>query len=408
MFRPSRVAAVVVLAAAFVFGLFAAVHLASALPPGFCGRHPTNPNCVSSTLSTASTTTSTTSSTTTTTATTSSTSSTTTTGTTTTSSPPQPFGISDGADIVYEADATRLRELDSMQAVGAKWARFDFAWSVIEGSPGAFNVAYLDTAVREAQTRGMTVLATIAYAPAWANGGHTDDKYPPTNAVDYGRIAGRIAAHFAPLGVHAYELWNEPNISVFWKPTPDVAAYSALVKAAYPAIHAADPQALVLAGATAPHGTYQDTNCDGDPDGGRDATGYSPIDFLEGMYANAAPFDAFSHHPYERYLGLAYHVCSAWSQMQETNPSLRSMMSAHGDAGKRIWATEYGNAVPDWTNEQGQADRLKQAMTAWKSFAWAGVFFEFNLWDAHGSVFGLLRPDFTQRPSWVAFRAATS
>src|SRR5438552_3972917 len=106
-----------------------------------------------------------------------------------------------------------------------------------------------------------------------------------------------------------------------------------------------------------PHGAYHDTNCDGVADSGRDSTGYDPIDFLLGMYANGAggSFDALSHHPYERYFGIAYHPCSGWSQMQETNPSLRSIMTSNGDGAKKIRATEYGNQVPYRVHEATQA-----------------------------------------------------
>lgn len=41
------------------------------------------------------------------------------------------------------------------------------------------------------------------------------------------------------MGVHAYEVWNEPNIVNFWAPGPDPARYTQLLKLAYPAITAA-------------------------------------------------------------------------------------------------------------------------------------------------------------------------
>jgi hypothetical protein len=316
------------------------------------------------------------------------------------------FGISAGANLVYEDDATRQRELDNMRTANAKWVRMDFAWSVIEPTQGAFNVGYLDTAVTEAAARGLSVVAMVGYAPAWANGGFTDDKYPPTNPADYASIAGRLAAHFGPLGVHVYEIWNEPNIDAFWKPTPNVAQYAAIVSQGYTAIHANDPAAFVLAGVMSPHGGYHDSNCDGTPDSGQDPTGYDPLDFLEGMYANGAAgkFDALSHHPYERFVGLNFHVCSAWSQMAQTTPSLTSIMASHGDGAKKLWATEYGNAVPDWVDEATQASRLDQAMQAWKTYTWAGNFLEFNLWDSSGSKFGLLRSDWSQRPAFGVFQ----
>ena len=46
--------------------------------------------------------------------------------------------------------------------------------------------------------------------------------------------------------VSAYEVWNEPNGKVFWDPEPDAAQYTELLKAAYPAIKAAE-QGLISA-----------------------------------------------------------------------------------------------------------------------------------------------------------------
>lgn len=340
------------------------------------------------------------------------TSTTTVTVTSTVTTTVQGFGISHGGALVGEADATRQRELDNVVTLHGRFTRMDFTMDGLEPQQGSYNFGPWDTAVNEANARGLHVVAMLGYAPAWANGGHSDDKYPPTNPADYASFAGTVAAHFAPMGVHIYELWNEPNTAEFWKDTPNVAAYAALVKAAYPAIHAADSQATVLAGAMAPHGGYQDADCDpstndggyiGGPTGGYDA-----IDFLIGMYANGAGgnFDALSHHPYDRN-GLAFHPCSEWSQQAETNPSLVSIMAQNGDGGKRIWATEYGNKVSctdPWTDLQGQADRLDQAMTAWKTYSWAGNMLVFNLWDTSGDCFGIVNPDWTPRPAYTTFQ----
>jgi hypothetical protein len=49
---------------------------------------------------------------------------------------------------------------------------------------------------------------------------------------------------------------------------------------------------------------------------------------------------------------------------------------------------------------------MTQAMLAWKGFAWAGPLLTFNLWDTHGSIFGLLRSDWSPRPAWFAYQAA--
>jgi Cellulase (glycosyl hydrolase family 5) len=323
------------------------------------------------------------------------------------------FGVSE--NIPYFSDANRVTVLNSMQAMGSKLARFDFAWSVIEPTPGAFNVTNLDTSVSEAQARGQQVVAMIGYAPSWANGGHSDDKYPPVNASDYGNIAGRIAAHFGPMGVHVYEIWNEPNLGhVFWKTGADPAKYAQLLQAAYPAIKAADPQATVLAGATAFVGAYNDGHCDGTIDGGIEVVNgindENAINFMQGVYANGGGlyFDAWSHHPYDSRANNWTGPCSGWAQMWSNSPSLRSTMDSEGDHGKKLWATEYGNKLKPtcsdgWSTEADQAARLTTAMNFWKGQPDLGPLIMFNQWDSSGDCFGVLGPDFTQRQAWTSF-----
>jgi hypothetical protein len=148
-----------------------------------------------------------------------------------------------------------------------------------------------------------------------------------------------------------------------------------------------------------------DADCDGVGDGGKSSNGMNPVDFLARVYDDGAgdSFDAVSMHPYAA-AGLT-EPCSAWMQLERTRPSIRSVMRENGDRAKQVWATEFGVSI-DWAdgNEQFIANRIRQAMALWKTYRWAGPLFVFNLWDAHGAPFGLLRPDWTRRPAWFAFQ----
>src|SRR5207248_909512 len=102
--------------------------------------------------------------------------------------------------------------------------------------------------------------------------------YPPTNLNDYASFVHVAAAHFAAHGVHAYEIWNEPNLASFWEPTPDPVRYTQMLKLAYPAIKSADPTATVVTGGLSPGGSY----------GAVTSTYTNEVTFLEQMYKDGA------------------------------------------------------------------------------------------------------------------------
>src|SRR5437764_14578892 len=162
------------------------------------------------------------------------------------------FGVSTGGAIPNEDPATLGRDLDADRRLGAGWLRLDVNWAMIQDAgPRSYNWAPIDRVVRGATGRGLRVLGTIVYTPRWARPRGTAATYGP----DPGRYAAFAAAavrHYAAMGVHAYEVWNEPNNSGAWSPKPDPAAYTRLLKAAYPAIKGADPGATVLTGGTGP------------------------------------------------------------------------------------------------------------------------------------------------------------
>jgi hypothetical protein len=237
--------------------------------------------------------------------------------------------------------------------------------------------------VSAARSRGIEIIATVTYTPAWANGGHTDHNYAPSSADEFGRFAGDVARRYAPQGVHVYEIWNEPNIG-YWKPLPDPAGYTAVLRAASTAIHAADPLAVVVTGGTSPAGDGPST--------------YSPQTWLSRLYANGAKpyFDAVGHHPY-------VDAWSNWEAMADYQVNLRQIMTANGDAEKRIDATEVGcnrNAVADCST------RLATAFAKWKSYSWAGVLAWFIYWDPN--VYGLVDGNWNPRSLWYAYQQSAS
>lgn len=123
--------------------------------------------------------------------------------------------------LLWGSDAQVDADLDAMVATGAKWLRFDFDWASAELSPGSYRWTYIDRVVHKARARGLRILATPAYTPTWARPAGTTDKHPPTDPATYAAFVGAAARRYAPLGVHHWEIWNEPNVQQFWQPAPN-------------------------------------------------------------------------------------------------------------------------------------------------------------------------------------------
>jgi polysaccharide biosynthesis protein PslG len=317
------------------------------------------------------------------------------------------FGVAAGGAIHNEDPVTLGRDLSAIQRLHAAWLRVDLNWATIQDhGPASYNWAPIDRVVQGATARGLKVLGTIVFTPGWARPGGTAATYGPDPA-QYAAFAATAARHYAALGVHSYEVWNEPNQSGAWAPRPNPAAYTQLLKAAYPAIKGADPKATVLTGGTGP--------------APNDGTQIAPLDFLNAVYANGGGgfFDAVAHHPYTfpAYPGAAQ-PWSPWYQMYGTAPSLRSLMIAHGDGAKRIWATEFGAPTNgpggSYVSEAMQATMVKKAIAAWRRYSWAGPLFFFqgrdlsSDHDSRDNFFGFLRHDFSPKPAFAAYQAAVS
>lgn len=323
------------------------------------------------------------------------------------------YGIS--GSVLTSLNATDLNTyLDDYKALGVQWIRFDFPWAWIQPTNTAtYTWAPYDAVVNAANARGIKVLGVIFEPPQWAiNPTCTRAEYyqcPPRSNAEYATFAAKVVTHYAPMGVHTWEIWNEQNSNTFWA-NPSVASYTSLLKAAYPAIKQADPNAFVLTGGTSPAAS--------------DGTDISPVDFLVGIYANGGKgyFDAVAHHPY-CYGGTSttfncpktFASWSAWSQMQDTNPSLRSVMIANGDEGKQIWATEFGAptagnftyAAP--VTEAQQAQMVTDAYTLFNSYSWSGPLFWYTYNDLCATTdiecyFGLVHTDYSHKPAYDAFK----
>ena len=304
------------------------------------------------------------------------------------------------------------RTLEMVREMGAPWIVEFFPWAYIERRPGEFDWTHSDLVVEHACAQGLTVIARMGWVPDWARPAApgqetTFTTLDPEHYGDFAAFVGAFVERYRGLVDHVI-IWNEPNLSFEWGYRPvDAAAYTALLQTVYPAVHAANPDVVVLAGALAP--TLEPA---GSP------VGLSDLEYLEGMYeAGAAPaFDALAVHAYG--LGFPPEADPAADVINFRRAELlRAVMEAHGDGDKPVYVTEAGwNDHPRWARAVRPAQRVAYTVGAYE---WARDHWPWcrcvAMWafrfpaplHNYQDYYAFVTADFRPRPVYEAVQEAT-
>ncbi|MGO9912404.1 MAG: cellulase family glycosylhydrolase [Acidimicrobiales bacterium] len=283
------------------------------------------------------------------------------------------LGISDPA-LIDETAKVQNAQLAEMRSVGINSVRLEANWDWVQfGGPGSFDWTELDQAVHAVRAAGLTVELVIDGCPPWAalpSASH--DAHPqPASATQFAAWAADVAKRYTPEGVKYFEIWNEPNDVRFWQPRANPAFYTKMLADSYVAIKKIDSSALVMVGGLAP--IWRCTTCAGS---------IGTIAFLSAIYADGAKryMNAVAVHPYcYPALPSTYEPWSAWSQMSQTSPSIRSVMGQYKDSGKPVWITEFG--VRYSAGHSARVADLKQAIAIAKSTSWiAAIYIYIRTW----------------------------
>jgi hypothetical protein len=318
------------------------------------------------------------------------------------------------ADLTWGVSRAAIdREVALLNDLDVAWVRLNLNWADLEPEEGRLDqdlLADVDYAIGKVRAAGMKVLAPIADGvPWWASadpdrfedGPRYNKFWKPRDFGDYASFVRRMVARYAPKGVHAYEIWNEPNYRHFWPSGPNPSDYTAMLRAAYPAVKDADPNATVVMG-------------------GLSKNDYS---FLRGMYAAGARayFDAANVHPYtDTDPAKCWNDSDTGLRSEDAFcgiESVRSVMVAKGDSATPLWLTEVGWSTSSGTangvSEAEQADRLRTAFNKIDDYPYVGPAFWYNLrnnyWQNNNpndieAGYGLVRVDFSPKPSYTAFK----
>jgi len=123
-------------------------------------------------------------------------------------------------------------------------------WSFLEPRKGEWHFGPLDRLVLLAADHGVNVTLTFGRTPPWASsasGPGIDPKKsetaPPASLDDWRDFVRKVATRYKGK-IHAYEMWNEPNLAQFY--TGDVRTLVSMTREASQIIHSVDPSALVV------------------------------------------------------------------------------------------------------------------------------------------------------------------
>lgn len=128
-----------------------------------------------------------------------------------------------------------------LRLAGFGWVRERLSWGEVERERGRFEWGRYEASAAHLSQRGIRVYQVFHGSPAWSREDR-DGRAAPDDLRDIYRFARALARQFRGR-VHAWEVWNEPDIDFFSHTASECAAFQ---KAAFLGFRAEDPTVQVL------------------------------------------------------------------------------------------------------------------------------------------------------------------
>jgi hypothetical protein len=137
-------------------------------------------------------------------------------------------------------------EMELIAKAGFKWVRMDFFWENIEKSKGVYDFSAYDRLMASLKKYKIRPIFILDYGNKLYQDGSPSEPEAVQAFVQFAKAGVR---HFKGQGV-VWEMWNEPNLGWFWKPTVNADQYAKLALAVGKAIREVAPQEWYVGPAT--------------------------------------------------------------------------------------------------------------------------------------------------------------
>jgi hypothetical protein len=316
---------------------------------------------------------------------------------------------------VYGSTGYSTPLFNEIQNTQSSWLRNGVDWSAVEPqelTPSRYNWGAADQVIRAAVQNCANMIITIAGTPDWATTGNQHSPYKTTYQSRFVEFTRALVERYdgdkiddAPGGmvVNYWEFYNEPDGATSpsgggWGNDP--ARYADMLKAVYPVVKEANPNAKVVFGGIA----YDNFTSTG---------GLFVREFFDNVLDALEPdagkyFDIMNVH----YYPFSGHR-TTWSKtnssgLVEKINDLNLTMAAHGVT-KPMMVTEIGwhSGGPDSnpSNEDFQARHVVQmAAQSMALDAVATIWWTLQDLDGYPWKTGILRPDNSIKVSYVVYQ----
>jgi hypothetical protein len=238
-------------------------------------------------------------------------------------------------DVFAERTPYRIAQLKRQVAIGSHLLRQNFDWAAIERAPDRYFWRKYDNYVLTCARFKVQILAILFNTPGWRSAAPARNPrhgtYPPKKVEEFADFARRVVERYGPDGylwkqnpritpvpIKSWQIWNEPNLDVYWASGASPAGYVKLLRAASDAIREVDPTAEIVT-AGLPQSRLP---------------GVPLLKYLASIYNNHGQglFNTVALNPYARNV----------TELAKRIRAVRRVMNRYGDVGTRIWITEIG------------------------------------------------------------------